>query len=304
MSVHLLCAVQIERRPLTFDTPKVITEQIRHNCCAARILTWCDAVSPVIYHRRFGGRYCLHLQSRKISQISTALLNSGDCLFGLFFDPEDGDNIFLSNHVVNLYRTIRRHITEAVLSMFLGAVFPFWRDGSCYEGWMREKLWSQLSGRANQFKTKSVSLCKASNFMQSRVSAVCFCMNAATLSLPLMCTTISSHLRSLCVTILQTIYSWHVTQCSLVDISRRSYHSYWFTQGFCLPCPCTQINSSTLCSRVGIAQSVRRRVTWLDGQVSIPGKGKTFFCSPYHPHRLWGPHSLLSNGYWGIFSLG
>jgi hypothetical protein len=37
----------------------------------------------------------------------------------------------------------------------------------------------------------------------------------------------------------------------------------------------------------------------LDGLGSIPGRGKGFFLYPLCPDRLWGPPSLLSNGYRG-----
>jgi len=33
---------------------------------------------------------------------------------------------------------------------------------------------------------------------------------------------------------------------------------------------------------------------------SSSGRGWKFFSSPSHPDRLWGPHSLLSNGYQGL----
>jgi hypothetical protein len=39
----------------------------------------------------------------------------------------------------------------------------------------------------------------------------------------------------------------------------------------------------------------------LDGQSSIHSRGKRFFFSPQCPHRLWGPTSLLSNDYQGLF---
>jgi hypothetical protein len=39
----------------------------------------------------------------------------------------------------------------------------------------------------------------------------------------------------------------------------------------------------------------------LDDQGSIPGTGKGFFLYPLCPDQLWGPPSLLSNGYWGTF---
>jgi hypothetical protein len=35
----------------------------------------------------------------------------------------------------------------------------------------------------------------------------------------------------------------------------------------------------------------------LDDRGSIPDRGKGFFFQPLRPDRLWGPPSLLSNGY-------
>jgi hypothetical protein len=35
-----------------------------------------------------------------------------------------------------------------------------------------------------------------------------------------------------------------------------------------------------------------------------PFRGWEFFPSPPHPDRLWGPPSLLFNGYWGLFCWG
>jgi len=37
---------------------------------------------------------------------------------------------------------------------------------------------------------------------------------------------------------------------------------------------------------------------------SSPGKDWEFFSSPPHPDRFWGPPSLLSNGYQGLFPWG
>jgi hypothetical protein len=39
----------------------------------------------------------------------------------------------------------------------------------------------------------------------------------------------------------------------------------------------------------------------LDDRGSIPDRGRGFFFSPLRPDWLWGPPSLLFNGYWGPF---
>jgi hypothetical protein len=36
---------------------------------------------------------------------------------------------------------------------------------------------------------------------------------------------------------------------------------------------------------------------WMYGRNSISSKGKIFFTTPQHPDRLWGPLSLLFDGY-------
>jgi hypothetical protein len=49
-------------------------------------------------------------------------------------------------------------------------------------------------------------------------------------------------------------------------------------------------------SLVGIATGYS-----LDGRGSIPGRGKRFSSTPQRPYRLWGPFSLISNGYRAVF---
>jgi hypothetical protein len=42
----------------------------------------------------------------------------------------------------------------------------------------------------------------------------------------------------------------------------------------------------------------------LDDRGSIPDRGRGFLLYPLRPDRLWGPPSLLYNGYRGSFPLG
>jgi hypothetical protein len=54
--------------------------------------------SPLKVNTRFGGIYRLHLQGRRISlkNLHAKCFLAG-LLLGLFFDPEDGNNMFLRN---------------------------------------------------------------------------------------------------------------------------------------------------------------------------------------------------------------
>jgi hypothetical protein len=53
-----------------------------------------------------------------------------------------------------------------------------------------------------------------------------------------------------------------------------------------------------------VAQSVLVSDYGLGDQGSIPDRGREFFFQPLRPDRLWGPPSLLSNGYRGPIPLG
>jgi hypothetical protein len=51
-------------------------------------------------NRRFGAIYCLHLQGRRINSEETSKALLATCfhtgfLLGVFFDPEDGGDVFL-----------------------------------------------------------------------------------------------------------------------------------------------------------------------------------------------------------------
>jgi hypothetical protein len=67
---------------------------------------------------------------------------------------------------------------------------------------------------------------------------------------------------------------------------------------------CTLKESILFCCGAGIAQSVQRLRYGLEGKGSIPNRGKIFFSTPKNPDRLWGPNSLLSNGYRGALFTG
>jgi hypothetical protein len=48
---------------------------------------------------------------------------------------------------------------------------------------------------------------------------------------------------------------------------------------------------------------VRLQARWPRNLRSIPGRWKRFFSTLKGPERFWGPHSLLLNGYWGLFPM-
>jgi hypothetical protein len=57
-------------------------------------------------------------------------------------------------------------------------------------------------------------------------------------------------------------------------------------------------------SGAAIAQSVSRRAYGVEGQGSIPGRGKIFYSTPQRTDRLWIPPSLLADGYTLLFPRG
>jgi hypothetical protein len=73
-------------------------------------------------------------------------------------------------------------------------------------------------------------------------------------------------------------------------------------------CPSATLSTTdstwTLLGSRSQVSSVSTESYGLDFRDSITDKGKSFFCSPERPDRLWGPASLLSNGNRGFFPLG
>jgi hypothetical protein len=98
------------------------------------------------------------------------------------------------------------------------------------------------------------------------------------------------------------------------------YEIYKYIQAFKISRPCTNylvwFQNSKLTRRhvcivddrdskrgTRVAQSVYRLFYKLNGRGSFPGDG-IFFLSQPHPDRLWGPPSLVSNGYRGFLPRG
>jgi hypothetical protein len=82
---------------------------------------FCDitSCSPLKVNRRFGGACCLHLQGRRISEARNQVyLLHSSCLFGLFFDPEDGDNMLL-RYFVWLSNGLHSVISQKIEFYFL-----------------------------------------------------------------------------------------------------------------------------------------------------------------------------------------
>jgi hypothetical protein len=85
---------------------------------------FCDitSYSPLKVNKRFGGIFHLHLQGRIIGQARSqhkslfATYFHAGFLLGLFFDPEDGGEMFLRN--------------VSLLSKDYTALYPIWQNSS------------------------------------------------------------------------------------------------------------------------------------------------------------------------------
>jgi hypothetical protein len=102
------------------------------------------------------------------------------------------------------------------------------------------------------------------------------------------------------------MYAWEYRMKFFIDIFRPKFCMNFSHLLVCyMFCPasyyCTlyriimklyPLNCWLLDSSVSIATRLR-----VDDRSSIPGRGREFFSSPPRPGRLWGPPSLVSNGY-------
>jgi hypothetical protein len=64
----------------------------------------------------------------------------------------------------------------------------------------------------------------------------------------------------------------------------------------------TKFSESEIYHSDSVSIGIMLRAGRLRSWGSVPGRGKRFFCYPYHSDRLWSPPNLLHNGYqaWGV----
>jgi hypothetical protein len=68
-----------------------------HALDRAATVTGITPFSPLNFNRLLGRTYRLHLQDRRISQVRKQREAGRNFLIGLFFDPEDGGDMFARN---------------------------------------------------------------------------------------------------------------------------------------------------------------------------------------------------------------
>jgi hypothetical protein len=64
--------------------------------------------SPLKINRRFGGTYRLHIQCLRIRKAEFVTCFNAGFVLGLFFDTEDGGDLFLRKKPLSLNRSVLR----------------------------------------------------------------------------------------------------------------------------------------------------------------------------------------------------
>jgi hypothetical protein len=97
------------KKPTEYLVEFEVFTLVAMNSAVVYVITSCSSERS----RRFGGTYRLHLQGSRIREVRNKLrfsAASADFLLSLFFDPEDGGDIFLRNVRLSFTSTTRRFV--------------------------------------------------------------------------------------------------------------------------------------------------------------------------------------------------